>query len=117
MNIHFLLTVPRKYAFSRHRNKGDQANTSCSMTLVVTRLVVTHALMIPTKHRFMRPDAAVSSYSLFTCLTAAISQAKFLTNSVLPLRLEVFTAVTMKNAVFWDVMPCDSVKNRRFGGT
>jgi hypothetical protein len=23
----------------------------------------------------------------------------------------------MKNAVFWDVTPCDSCKNRRFGGT
>jgi hypothetical protein len=30
-------------------------------------------------------------------------------------RFEVFTAVTMKNAVFWDVMPCCSCKNRRFG--
>jgi hypothetical protein len=30
---------------------------------------------------------------------------------------EVFTAVTMKNGVFWDLMPCDSCKNRRFGGT
>jgi hypothetical protein len=25
--------------------------------------------------------------------------------------------LTMKNAVFWDMMPCDSCKNRRFGGT
>jgi hypothetical protein len=32
-------------------------------------------------------------------------------------RLEVFTAVTTKNAVFWDVTPCGSCKNRRFGGT
>jgi hypothetical protein len=31
-------------------------------------------------------------------------------------RFEVFTAVTMKNCVFWDVTPCDSCKNRRFGG-
>jgi hypothetical protein len=31
-------------------------------------------------------------------------------------RFEVFTAVTMKNTVFWDVMPCGSCKNRRFGG-
>jgi hypothetical protein len=30
-------------------------------------------------------------------------------------RFEVFTAVTMKNGVFWDVTPCDSCKNRRFG--
>jgi hypothetical protein len=32
-------------------------------------------------------------------------------------RFEVFTAVTMKNAIFWDVMSCGSCKNRRFGGT
>jgi hypothetical protein len=31
---------------------------------------------------------------------------------------EVFTVVTMKNIVFWDVGPCRSCKiNRRFGGT
>jgi hypothetical protein len=29
---------------------------------------------------------------------------------------EVFTAVTAKNAVFWDVTRCDSCKKRRFGG-
>jgi hypothetical protein len=32
-------------------------------------------------------------------------------------RIEVFTAVTMKNAVFWDVTPYGPCKNRRFGGT
>jgi hypothetical protein len=32
-------------------------------------------------------------------------------------RFEVFTAVTMQNGVFWDVTPCGSCKNRRFGGT
>jgi hypothetical protein len=32
-------------------------------------------------------------------------------------RFEVFTAVTMKNCVIWDVTPCGSCKNRRFGGT
>jgi hypothetical protein len=26
-------------------------------------------------------------------------------------RFEVFTAVTMKNGVFWDVPPCGSCKN------
>jgi hypothetical protein len=26
-------------------------------------------------------------------------------------RFEVFTAVTMKNGVFWDVMPCGSRRN------
>jgi hypothetical protein len=32
-------------------------------------------------------------------------------------RFNVFTAVTMKNAVFRDVTPCGCCKNRRFGGT
>jgi hypothetical protein len=29
-------------------------------------------------------------------------------------RFEVFTSVTMKKGVFWDVRPCGSCKNRRF---
>jgi hypothetical protein len=32
-------------------------------------------------------------------------------------RVEVFMAVAMKNAVFWDVSPCTSSVNRRLGGT
>jgi hypothetical protein len=32
------------------------------------------------------------------------------------LRFEVFTAVTMKNAVFLDVTPYGSCSKRRFGG-
>jgi hypothetical protein len=32
-------------------------------------------------------------------------------------RFEVFTAVTMKNAVSWDVASCRPCVNRRFGGT
>jgi hypothetical protein len=38
-------------------------------------------------------------------------------NKVSSVRFEVFTAVTMKNGVFWVVTPCASCKNRRFGGT
>jgi hypothetical protein len=32
-------------------------------------------------------------------------------------RFEVFTAVTMKNGVFWVVTLCGSCNNRHFGGT
>jgi hypothetical protein len=32
-------------------------------------------------------------------------------------KFEVFTAVTMKNGVFWVVTPCGSCTNRRFGET
>jgi hypothetical protein len=31
-------------------------------------------------------------------------------------RFEVFTAVTRKNGVFWDVTPCGSFNNGCFGG-
>jgi hypothetical protein len=39
------------------------------------------------------------------------------TNIHLFVRFEVFTALTMKNAVFWDVAPCRSCVSRSFGGT
>jgi hypothetical protein len=38
-------------------------------------------------------------------------------NTGILIRFEVFTAVTMKNVVFWDVTLCGSCKKRRFGGT
>jgi hypothetical protein len=38
-------------------------------------------------------------------------------NKVSRAKFEVFTAVTMKNSILWDVTPCGSCKNRRFGGT
>jgi hypothetical protein len=37
--------------------------------------------------------------------------------NVISVRFEVFTAVTMKNGVFWDITPCGSCRNRRFEGT
>jgi hypothetical protein len=38
-------------------------------------------------------------------------------HQLLKVRFEVFTVVTMKNAIFWDVVPCSSCVNRRFRGT
>jgi hypothetical protein len=32
-------------------------------------------------------------------------------------RFEFFTAVAIKNAVFWNITPCGSSNNRRFRGT
>jgi hypothetical protein len=40
-----------------------------------------------------------------------------LLSKTVAVRFEVFTAVTMKNGVFWVVTPCGSCKHRRFGGT
>jgi hypothetical protein len=41
----------------------------------------------------------------------------FLLVKYVNVRFEVYTAVTMKNRVFWDVTPCGSCKNRSFEGT
>jgi hypothetical protein len=41
---------------------------------------------------------AAKTYTADECKTAVV-------------RFEVFTAVTMKNAIFWDVTPCGSCKN------
>jgi hypothetical protein len=35
---------------------------------------------------------------------------------VIKVRFEVFTAVTMKNGVLWDITPCGSCKNRLYEG-
>jgi hypothetical protein len=57
-------------------------------------------------------SAYVSSYEENTVLQQIAEK-----QTALALRVEVFTAVTMKNAVFWDITPCGSCKNSRFGGT
>jgi hypothetical protein len=49
-----------------------------------------------------------------TCLSYGTACTQLM---VIFVRFEVFTAVTMKNCVFWVVTPCGSCKNRRFGGT
>jgi hypothetical protein len=69
-----------------------------------------------------------NSLILFTLMMEAIpySEPSVLTgdtwrhvleNDILHVKFEVFTAVTMKNGVFWNVTPCGSSKNRSFGGT
>jgi hypothetical protein len=45
------------------------------------------------------------------------SQLFIIPSSLKYVRFEVFTSVTMKNAVFWDVAPCRYYVNRRFRGT
>jgi hypothetical protein len=55
--------------------------------------------------------------SLETSVLARTTRLIISENDILHVRFEVFTAVTMKNGVFWDVTPCGSCKNRRFGRT
>jgi hypothetical protein len=38
-------------------------------------------------------------------------------NKIYRVRFEVSTAVTMMIIIFWEMTPCGSYKNRRFGGS
>jgi hypothetical protein len=54
---------------------------------------------------------------MFDCMALCSSLNYHVKTTCDFVRSEVFTAVTMKNCVFWDVSPCGSCKNRHFGGT
>jgi hypothetical protein len=43
------------------------------------------------------------------------SQETHYVSATEPSQFEGFTAVTKNNAVLWDVTPCGSCKNRRYG--
>jgi hypothetical protein len=53
----------------------------------------------------------------FSAMVFFFCSVAYLWECWLHVRFRVFMAVTMKNAVFWDVTLCGSCKNRRFGGT
>jgi hypothetical protein len=66
-------------------------------------------------------DVMLKSFNSNFLLSLHLSELSFLKfcrpfNSLL-VRFEVFTAVTIKNGVLWDVTLCASCKNRRFTGT
>jgi hypothetical protein len=56
-------------------------------------------------------------YSIAVLLCQVLSFGRIAEPTGICVRFEVFTAVTMKNAIVWDVTPCDCRKNGRFGGT
>jgi hypothetical protein len=62
-----------------------------------------------------QPDNTVCNLQSATFGTGI--SVPFIVEDIGDVRFEVFMAVTMKNGVFWDVMPCGSCKNQRFGGT
>jgi hypothetical protein len=62
--------------------------------------------------RRIKQNTCIESYSLKASAAKSIQKVNYLTRS-----FEVFTAVNMKNGVFFHVMPGGSCKNLRFGGT
>jgi hypothetical protein len=63
------------------------------------------------------PFLYTSSRRCAQCVKYVDKYTFYLTAHISGVRFEVFTAVTMRNGVFWDVTPSGSCKNRRLGGT
>jgi hypothetical protein len=68
--------------------------------------------------RHRGPGFDFRRYHIF-CVAVGLERGKLSLVRIMRsyVRFEVFTAVTVKNVFFWDVTPCGSCKNRRFGGT
>jgi hypothetical protein len=72
---------------------------------------------LPVLHQIVRSNIQPHYTSKSMELRPFIEQISVAVTLYVYVRFEVFTGVTMKNAVFWDVTPCRSCVNRRFGGT
>jgi hypothetical protein len=79
------------------------------------RLLVTASVVPSSPILVTLMKEALSSFK--TSVLTRATRRNIPEDITLHVRFEVFTAVTMKSGVFWDVMPCGSCKNRRFGGT
>jgi hypothetical protein len=53
---------------------------------------------------------------IYSLILAYSFNSDYMEANYVMVKFEVFTAVTMKNAVSWDVPPCGCCKNRRFRG-
>jgi hypothetical protein len=73
--------------------------------LYSNRIIISHPLLLS-------PNFLILPNTLCVC-----GSKHAFKNSSKYVRFEVFMAVSMKNAVFWDVTSCGSCKNRCFGGT
>jgi hypothetical protein len=58
----------------------------------------------------------VLQFPLLLWCEAVLGGFAFSVFNLVYVRFEIFTAVTIKNGVFWDVTPCGSCKNGHFGG-
>jgi hypothetical protein len=66
------------------------------------------------EHHYILPIKTSYKSVFFSLIISYLNLSNF---EEFYVRFEVFAAVTMKNAVFWDVVACRFCVNRRFGGT
>jgi hypothetical protein len=97
-----LWTPAAKFISSRSRCSVLRRTNVCSLQSAVSSLQSYSVTA--------RPSSGLSLRSINRICPSSV-------RSDIYARFEVFTAVTMKDAVFWDVTPCGSCKNRRCGGS
>jgi hypothetical protein len=70
-----------------------------------------------TTEHYIRLKAYYSMDPVCCCNSSMYTPLHTTEKSITNVRVEVFSAESMKNGVFWVVTPCGSCKNRRLGGT
>jgi hypothetical protein len=70
-------------------------------------------------NKLRKPLNSTRTFSTKICSQTTKNSRTILWNKIVIifLEFEVFTAMTMKNAVFWDVTPRDTCKKRSSGGS
>jgi hypothetical protein len=108
--------------------RTDVSEEPSASSIKVTRIGELGTTLAATSDRLVAASVVPSPPILVTMMRERLSSSEtsVLTratgrnipeDTILHVRFEVFTAVTMKNGVFWVVTPCGSCTNRRFGGT
>jgi hypothetical protein len=74
-------------------------------------------VQVPPKRRLLQEPHGITSQKTLFFIVTALKTSNLTKSSHIIVGVEVFTAVAMKNSVFWDITPCVFGKKRRFGGT
>jgi hypothetical protein len=74
-------------------------------------------MMICVTRHTLQDTFRIANEGCFVAFSPSVQgQEVILLVAVIHVRFEVFTVVTMKNVVVWDVSPCGSCMKQHFGG-
>jgi hypothetical protein len=96
-------------------NRGVSANRRPTLNSSSTEAVLNTAQK-DIRHSFFDQNDFVKNVGRILDISTLMIEAIISYEKTRFTRFGVYMAVTMKNAVLWDVTPCGSCKNRRFGG-
>jgi hypothetical protein len=95
---------------------------SVRLLLVTANIVHSSPILVPlmmeantSKRQFLQEPHGVTSQKTVFFIVTAVKTSNLKLKIVYLVGFEVFTTVPITSAVLWDVTPCGSCKNRRFG--